>query len=111
MIEYGRAHFTGTPVARCTECEYLSVYWETPEDHDHECPGNTETLWRVAYQTDSTGPRNHGIQICTSLDEARTVAASIVGQQIRPVDVYDHPQQVLAAWIEHFDCNEWRQTQ
>lgn len=36
-IEIGRSHFGGQPVAKCKQCGWTCVYWEDPQDLEHEC--------------------------------------------------------------------------
>ncbi len=31
------ATFTGAPVAECSRCDYVSVYWDCPCDLEHKC--------------------------------------------------------------------------
>jgi hypothetical protein len=35
--EFYQAHFTGAPVARCSRCGTVSVYWEDPEELQQVC--------------------------------------------------------------------------
>lgn len=36
-MEYGRGHLTGQPYAQCLDCGWTCVYWEGPEDLEHDC--------------------------------------------------------------------------
>lgn len=36
-IEITRSHFGGQPVARCKQCGWTCVYWEDPQELEHEC--------------------------------------------------------------------------
>ena len=40
-VEFDCARFTGNPVARCTQCEFVCVYWECNCELFHDCD-NTE---------------------------------------------------------------------
>lgn len=44
-IEYGRAHFTGAPIATCTACGWVCVHWDDDDLVDghlyHECTAGT----------------------------------------------------------------------
>lgn len=46
-ITVRQARLSGTPVAECSDCEFVSVSWDCPCDLAHECdtdPGHTD-LW------------------------------------------------------------------
>ena len=37
IMHFYNAHFTGNPVAACTQCNFKSVNWECAHDLQHEC--------------------------------------------------------------------------
>jgi hypothetical protein len=37
MIIYGRSRLAGTSTATCDKCDFMSVYWESEEDLEHNC--------------------------------------------------------------------------
>lgn len=42
-FDFETAPMTGNPVARCRHCEFVSVYWESPEDLEHDCTTESES--------------------------------------------------------------------
>lgn len=36
-IEFYRSHFGGEGRAKCTECNFVSIYWECGHELEHDC--------------------------------------------------------------------------
>ena len=41
-IVFEHTRLSGNWVAKCTECEFVSVYWEEAEELEHDCQEFTE---------------------------------------------------------------------
>ena len=63
------ATFTGAPVAECSRCDYLSVYWDCPCDLEHKCYSDLDVCVDCYFEYHACGDeRTDGLSLFGTYD-------------------------------------------